>query len=90
MTQKPENQHDGVPVSQAILAKTTAFASYSQKQPFWPKHTALSRVSQNTVFLQPKHTILSGFRKKIDAIGTKQKIDECLLKEALSPFLVLR
>ena len=25
MTQKPENHHDGVPVSQAILAKTTFF-----------------------------------------------------------------
>ena len=28
MTQKPENHHDGVPVSQAILAKTTVFTNY--------------------------------------------------------------
>ena len=71
MTQKPENHHDGVPVSQAILAKTTVFNSYSQKKPFWPKHTALSRFCQNKVISQSKHTVLSSFRKKIDAIGNK-------------------
>ena len=29
LTLKPENHHDGVPVSQAILAKTTVFTIYS-------------------------------------------------------------
>ena len=90
LTQKPENHHDGVPVSQAILAKTTVFTSYSKKKKtFWPKPTALSRFCQNKVISQSKHTVLSSFRKKLTPLGTKQKIHECLLKEALSPFLVL-
>ena len=90
LTQKPENHHDGVPVSQAILAKTTVFTSYSKKKKtFWPKHTTLSRFCQNKVISQSKHTVLSSFGKKLTPLGTKQKIHECLLKEALSPFLVL-
>ena len=38
--------------------------------------------SQNTQFW-------AAFEKKLTPLGTKQKIHECLLKEALSPFLVL-
>ena len=71
LTQKPENQNDGVPVSQAILAKTTFFYQLFQKKTFWPKHTALSRFCQNKVISRSKHTVLSTFRKKIDAIGNK-------------------
>ena len=72
LTQKPENHHDGVPVSQAILAKTTVFTSYSKKKKtFWPKHTALSRFCQNKVISQSKHTVLSSFGKNIYAIGNK-------------------
>ena len=85
MTQKPENHHEGVPVSQAILAKTTVFPAIPKKQ-FWPKHTALSRFCQHKVISQSKHTVLSSFRKNMTPLGTKQKIHECLLKEALSPF----
>ena len=87
MTQKPENHYEGVPVSQAILAKTTVFTSYSKKKQFWPKHTALGQNSLTAS--QSKHTVLSSFRKNMTPLGTKQKIHECLLKEALSPFLVL-
>ena len=71
MTQKPENNHDGLPVSQAMLAKTTVFTSYSKKETFWPKHTALSWFCRNKVISQSKHTLLSSFGKKIDAIGNK-------------------
>ena len=42
-----------------------------KKKPFSPKHTALSRFCQNKVISQSKHTVLSSFRKKIDAIGNK-------------------
>ena len=38
--------------------------------------------SQNT-------QIWAAFEKKLTPLGTKQKIPECLLKEALSPFLAL-
>ena len=71
MTKKPENHHDGVPVSQAILANTTVLPAIPKKKPFWPKHTALSRFCQNEVISQSKHTVLSSFGKKIDAIGNK-------------------
>ena len=90
MTQKPENHHDGVPVSQAILAKTTVFTSYSKKKKHFGQNTQLwvgfakikSFHSQNTQFW-------AALEKKLTPLGTKQKIHECLLKEALSPFLVL-
>ena len=71
MTLKRENQHDGVPVSQAILAKTSVLSAIPKKKTFWPKHTALSRFCQRKVISQSKHTVLSSFRKKIDAIGNK-------------------
>ena len=90
MTQKPENHHVGVPVSQAILAKTTVFTSYSKKKKQFVQNTQLwvgfakikSFHSQNTHFW-------AALEKKLTPLGTKHKIHECLLKEALSPFLVL-
>ena len=42
-----------------------------KKKTFWPEHTALSRFCQNTVISESKHTVLSTFRKKGDAIGNK-------------------
>ena len=70
MTQKPENHREGVPVSQAILRKRL-FLPAIPKNNHFGQNTALSRFSQNTVFLHQKHTILSGYREKIDAIGNK-------------------
>ena len=66
LTQKPENHHDGVPVSQAILAKTTVFTSYSKKKKihFGQNTQTLSRFCQNKVISQSKHTVLSSFGKK--------------------------
>ena len=87
MTQEPENHHDGLLVGQAILAKTTVFTSYSKKEK-WPKHTALVDFSKIKSF-HSQNTVLSSFGKKLTPLGTIQKIHECLLKEALSPFLVL-
>ena len=89
MTQKPENHHDGVPVSQAILAKRLFLPAIPQKKHF-DQNTQLcvgfakikSFHSQNTQFS-------SACEKKLTPLGTKQKIHECLLKEALSPLLVL-
>ena len=68
MNQKPENNHDGVPVSQAILAKTTVLSAIPKKK---KKNTALSRFCQNKVILESKHTVLSSFQKKIEAIGNQ-------------------
>ena len=71
LTQKPENHHDGLPVSQAILAKTTVFTSYSKKKKtFWPKHTAVVDFAKIKSF-HSQNTVLSSFGKKIDAIGNK-------------------
>ena len=52
LTQKPENHHDGVPVSQAILQKQLFLPAIPKKKTFWPKHTTLSRFCQNKVISQ--------------------------------------
>ena len=90
MTQKPENQNDGVPISQAILAKKDCFYQLFLKKNHFGQNTQLwvdfakikSFHIQNTQFW-------AAFEKKITPLGTKQKIQECLFKEALSTFLVL-
>ena len=87
MTRKPENHHDGLPVSQAILAKRTVLLAIPKKKK-WPKHTALVDFAKIKSF-HSQNTLLSSFGKKLTPLGTIQKIHECLLKEALSPFLVL-
>ena len=68
MTQKPENHHDGLPVSQAILAKTTVFTSYSKKKKHFAQTPRFGRFCQNKVISQSKHSF-EQFWKKIDAIG---------------------
>ena len=68
MTQKPQNHHDGLPVSQAILAKTTVFTSYSKKKKKMAKTHSFGRFCQNKVISQLKHTF-EQLWKKIDAIG---------------------
>ena len=76
-----------VPVSQAILAKTTVFTQVFLKKKHFDQNTQLcvgfakikSFHSQNTQFW-------ADFENKLTPSGTKQKIHECLLKEALSPF----
>ena len=41
MTQKPENHHDGVPVSQAILAKNGLFLQTIPKENHFGQNTQL-------------------------------------------------
>ena len=88
-TQKPENHHDGVPVSQPIWQKRLFLPAIPKKNHFgqntqlWVGFAKIkSFQSQNTQFL-------AAFEKKMTPLGTKQKIHQCILKEVLSPFLVL-
>ena len=71
MSQKHENHHDGVPVSQAIWRKRLFLPAIAKKKLFSPMHTALSRFSPSNAISQSKHTVLSSLRKKIDAIRNK-------------------
>ena len=60
------------PCKSSYFGKNDSFYQlFLKKKRFWPKHTALSRFCQNKVISQSKHTVLSSFRKKIDAIGNK-------------------
>ena len=59
------------PCKSSYFGKNDSFYQLFLKKTFWPKHTALSRFCQNKVISQSKHTVLSSFRKKIDAIGNK-------------------
>ena len=61
------------PCKSSYFGKNDRFYQLLLKKGFWPKHTALSRFCQNKVISQSKHTVLSSFRKKIDAIGNKTK-----------------
>ena len=57
---------------------------FGQNAQLWVGFPKLqSFYSQNTQFW-------AALEKNLTPLGTKQKIDECLLKEALSPFLLLR
>ena len=77
------------PCKWSYFGKNDCFYQLFQRKQFWPRHTALSRFCQHKVISQSKHTVLSSFCKNMTPLGTKQNIHECLLKEALSPFLML-
>ena len=71
MTQKPENHHDGVPVSQAILAKRLFLPAIPKKKHFDQNTQLCVGFAKIKSFHSQKHTVLSRFRKQIDAIRNK-------------------
>ena len=77
------------PCKSSYFGKNDCFYQLFLKKGFWPKHTALSSFCQNKAFHSQNTQFWAVFKKKLTPLGTKQKIHECLLKEALSPFLVL-
>ena len=70
MIQKPANHDNGVPVSQAILAKTTVFTSYSKKNPFGQKTQLLEGFAKRKSFHSENTQVWAAFEKN-DAIGNK-------------------